>query len=130
MEFFTFAEVSTHPETLQNLSVARLHHYCAEIEKILRVDDENSAQVYCLWGEFTVHRQVIRGGVRFTMPHCPNALAWTITTGLDPAPDQVVIHATINRTEHDEDFIESIQIFIEAWKRGLEENLGAGQNLG
>ncbi|SEH08152.1 hypothetical protein [Candidatus Venteria ishoeyi] len=34
------------------------------------------------------------------------------------------IHCTINRTEHDADFIDSIQLFIQSWQFGLEKNLG------
>lgn len=123
MEFFAIADVKTNPERLQALTVHELNRYCADIDKILRVEHENSADVYCLWGEFTVHRHEINGGVRFSLPGCPNALAWTITTGFDPAPHEVVIHCTINRTTHERDFIESIESFINAWKAGLEKHL-------
>lgn len=40
--------------------------------------------------------------------HCQNALAWTITTDLEPRRDQVVIHCVINRKAHSQDFIGSI----------------------
>jgi hypothetical protein len=123
MEFFAIADIETKPEILQELTVKKLNQYCADIDKVLHVESDNSADVYCLWGEFTVHRQVINGGVRFSLPDCPNALAWTITTGFDPEPTRVVIHGVINRTEHDADLIESIQLFIDSWKVGLEENL-------
>ena len=123
MEFFSIADVKTTPETLQALTVHQLSQYCADIDKVLHVDDDNSANVYCLWGEFTVHRQLINGGIRFSLPKCPNALAWTITTGFAPEPDKVVIHCTINRIEHDVDFIESIESFIESWKIGIEQHL-------
>jgi len=123
MEFFAIADIETKPQILQGLTVHKLNQYCADIDKILRIENDNNADVYCVWGEFTVHRQVINGGVRFSLPNCPNALAWTITTGFDPEPKKVVIHATINRTEHDPDFIESIQSFIDSWKAGLEKHL-------
>ena len=123
MEFFAIANIETKPEVLQELTVHTLNKYCADIDKVLRVEHEDSADVYCVWGEFTVHRQVINGGVRFSMPSCPNALAWTITTGFEPAPQKVVIHCTINRTRHDDDFIESIESFIDSWKTGLEKHL-------
>ncbi len=123
MEFFAVADLSTTPAALQNtLRVETLDLYCSEIDRILQVDNESRGVIYCLWGEFAVERQVINGGIRFTLPHCPNALSWTITTGHDPAPDQVVIHATINRTTHDADFIESIETFIESWRAGLENH--------
>ena len=123
MEFFAIADIETKPEILQELTVHKLNQYCADIDKVLHIENDNNADVYCVWGEFTVHRQVINGGVRFTLPNCPNALAWTITTGFEPEPKKVVIHATINRTEHETDFIESIQSFIYSWKAGLENNL-------
>ena len=124
MEFFAIADIDTKPEILQELTVHQLNQYCADIDKVLHIENDNNADIYCVWGEFTVHRQVINGGVRFTMPNCPNAFAWTITTGHDPEPEKVVIHGTINRTEHDPDFIESLQCFIDAWKDGLEKQLG------
>jgi len=123
MEFFAIANIETKPEILQGLTVHKLNQYCDDIEKLLHIEDDNSANIYCIWGEFTVHRQVINGGVRFTLPNCPNALSWTITTGFDPEPKKTVIHGTINRTEHDADFIESIESFIHSWKVGLEKNL-------
>lgn len=123
MEFFTTADVKTSVETLQSITVENLNHYCTYIDKLLSIDSENSAKIYCEWGEFTVLRQVINGGVRFCLPNCPNALAWTITTGYDPEPEKVVIHCTINRTEHEADFVESIESFIHSWKLGLESRL-------
>ena len=125
MEFFAVVHIETTPETLQKLTVRKLNQYCSDIDKVLHIENDNSADVYCVWGEFTVHRQVINGGVRFSLPNCPNALAWTITTGFEPEPNEVVIHGTINRTKHDADFIESIQLFIQSWKVGLENNLAS-----
>ena len=113
-------DIETTPDFLQSLSVGKLAHYCSDISSVLDVRNDDDADIYCIWGEFTVQRQLIRGGVRFTLPECPNALAWTITTGLAPEPDKVVIHCTINRPTHDPDFIESIESFIDAWKTGLE----------
>jgi len=123
LEFFTIVDVKTSVESIQALSVEKLNQYCGDIDKILRVDNEDRATVYCIWGKFSVHRQIINGGIRFTLPNCPNALAWTITTGFDPEPEKVVIHCTINRTEHDADFVESIEAFIHSWKLGLESHL-------
>lgn len=124
MEFFAITNIEATPATLQALTVDKLNKYCADINKVLHIENDNQADVYCVWGEFTVHRQVINGGVRFSLPDCPNALAWTITTGFAPEPEKVVIHCTINRTEHDADFIDSIQLFIQSWQFGLEKNLG------
>ena len=123
MEFFAIADIETTPEVLQELTVQTLNRYCSDIDKVLRVEHDDNADIYCVWGEFTVHRQVINRGVRFSLPGCPNALAWTITTGFEPAPQKVVIHCTINRSRHEEEFIESIESFIDSWKTGLQKHL-------
>ena len=128
MEFFTIADVKTSVEEIQALTVEKLNQYCADIDKVLSVQSENNGEVYCIWGTFTVERQIINGGIRFTLPKCPNALAWTITTGFPPEPEKIVIHCTINRTEHDTDFIESIESFISSWKFGLESHLPTGNH--
>ena len=122
MEFFTIVDVNTTAEELKKLSIEKLTQYCSDIDKVLSVKDKNNADIYCIWGQFSVHRQEINGGVRFSLPNCPNALAWTITTGHDPEPDKIDIHGTINRVEHDPGFIESIDMFMESWKTGLVEN--------
>jgi hypothetical protein len=123
MEFFALASLQTNPETLQReLGVAHLARWCASIDSVLEHAGDRG-RIYCVWGEFAVHREAIRGGVRFSLPGCPNALAWTITTGMPPAPDALVIHCTINRREHDPDFIETIESFVADWRRGLETGL-------
>ncbi|MBK1632669.1 hypothetical protein CKO31_18355 [Thiohalocapsa halophila] len=119
MEFFATAAAEATETALQRqLTIGSLAEHCASIDAVLRAEGENG-EIWSLWGQFQVHREPIRGGVRFTLPRCPNALAWTITAGTDtPAP--VVVHCTINRTEHDPDFIESIELFVDDWRTGLE----------
>ena len=121
MEFLEIVDASIPSAELQELKIGELDKYCSEINNIINVETVDRAKIYCEWGEFFVERQLIKGGVRFSLPECPNALAWTITTGFEPAPDKVIIHCTINRLEHDEDFIESIELFVKAWKVGLED---------
>jgi hypothetical protein len=120
MEFLEIVDASIPSAELQELKIGELDKYCSEINNIINVETVDRAKIYCGWGEFCVERQLIKGGVRFSLPECPNALAWTITTGFEPAPDKVIIHCTINRLEHDEDFIESIELFVKSWKIGLE----------
>ena len=72
-----------------------------------------------LWGEFNISYDKIKGGVRFTLLDCPNALSWTITTGFPPEREKIVIHATINRTQKPEEFVEEIEEFIAEWEAGL-----------
>jgi hypothetical protein len=123
MEFFATAEKIIDGDALQaRLDIASLPAFCASITQVLS-QDGNEGEIYCTWGLFFVRREPIRGGVRFTLPKCPNTLAWTVTTGLPPAPEKIVVHLTINRTEHDPEFIATIEQFMEDWRRGLETQL-------
>ena len=122
MEFFATADVvATVAELQRRLSITDLPHWCASVDKTLS-DAGDEGEIYCVWGGFLVRREEIRDGLRFTLPGCPNALQWTVTTGQPPYPDQVVVHLTINRTGHDSDFVESNRQFVADWKRGLEEH--------
>ncbi len=125
MEFFATARVAATADLLQRqLTVQGLPGLCASIDTVLEHAGDRG-RIYCVWGEFAVQRDAIRGGVRFTLPGCPNALAWTVTTGLPPDPQAVVIHCTINRPDHDPDFIETIETFVDDWREGLEKALTA-----
>jgi len=95
------------------LTIARLPELCRSIDKVLR-DDENSGEIYCLWGNFEINREVLNDGVRFSLPNCPNALAWTITC--DEDNDEILIHCTIAKKQHDADFVESIEQFVTDWE--------------
>ena len=120
MEFFATTIIPASAADLQRrLTISELPHWCASIEKVLS-DAKSSGEIYCVWGTFHTHREDLREGVRFSLPHCPNALQWTVTTGQPPNPRHTVIHLTINRTEQDQDFIDSIQKFVADWKAGLE----------
>ena len=82
----------------------------------LRFESEgDSGRIYCVWGEFTIHREEIKKGVRFTLPNCPNSFAWTITND----DDHVTIHSTMHPSEHDADFIETIEVASEDWRTGV-----------
>ncbi len=121
MEFFATADLHVRPERLQRrLVLASLPRWCASIEKVLSAKGERG-EIYCVWGTFRVHREVIRNGVRFTMPGCPNALQWTVTADRDG--HGVTVHCTIDRREHDADFVESLELFVQEWKEGLEKGL-------
>jgi hypothetical protein len=91
---------------------------CASIDRVIDWNGD-SGEIYCLWGEFKVNREIIRGGLRFTLPECPNALAWTLTCGADSVSPWIQIHCTINRSTHEPEFIESIRMFVEDWRLGM-----------
>ena len=119
MEFFEIAEVGTSEKNIQEkLTLGKLEEYCEIIFPL----DEGSDQCLTgsIWGEFTLRRDLIMGGVRFSMLDCPNALAWTITTGYPPARDKMVLHLTINRTRKQAEFVEEIHLFLKDLKKGLE----------
>jgi hypothetical protein len=119
VEFYAFARIEMSPMVIQrDVHISSLTELCRSIEKVLSQQGERG-EIYCIWGEFKVHRELIRQGVRFTLPGCPNTLQWTITTAVDE-PGMVRVHCTIEQTRHDSDFIESLQQFVEDWKHGLE----------
>jgi len=120
MEFFAATIIpATAAELQQRLTISALPRWCASIEQVLS-DTGTRGEIFCVWGTFVTHREEVNGGVRFSLPGCPNAFQWTVTTGQAPDPQQTVLHASINRSEHDPDFIDSIQQFMADWKTGLE----------
>ncbi|MFA5628242.1 MAG: hypothetical protein WC965_12330 [Thiohalomonadaceae bacterium] len=121
MEFFANSLIRLRAEDLQrHLRIDNLAQWCASIDKVLSHEGERG-DIYCLWGEFRVRRDVIRDGVRFTLPTCINALQWTVTAG-----DQgVTIHCTTNRPQHEAEFIESLEQFVSDWQQGLDKGLAA-----
>jgi len=123
LEFFGLADIRTNETRLQQcLRLERLPEFCSGISSLVKHVSELEGEVYCMWGHFALRKENMNGGVRFTMPTCPNSLAWTVTTGFPPQPDQVVVHVTIARTEHDPDFIDSIKEFVALWVAGLEKS--------
>ncbi len=115
MEFF--AEINNKHLDMsrlkEKLSIARLAELCDSIDRVI-LDNIDSGRIYCIWGEFDINREALEYGIRFSLPHCPNALAWTITC--DEENSKIVIHCTINKKQHDTDFIESIEQFVTDWK--------------
>jgi len=127
MEFFATTIIPASVADLQRrLTISDLPRWCASIEKVLS-DAKSSGEIFCVWGVFVTNREDLRHGVRFSLPGCPNAFQWTVTTGHQPNPQHTVIHLTINRTEQDRDFIESILKFVDDWKAGLEAHWSSGE---
>jgi hypothetical protein len=121
MEFYRQIKAKTDEKTIQaNLTLENLELFSNEI---LVIGDQNKteAQIGGIWGEFTLTQTPIRGGLRFALIECPNALTWTITTGIDPDPDLIVIHLTINRQQQKEAFIEEIEAFLDDHSICLQE---------
>lgn len=120
MEFFRYLDSTQPAGWVGGLGIADLPACCASVDRVLSAQGDFGV-IYCLWGKFEVRREAIRGGVRFTLPHCPNALAWTVTEECaTQGSTRITIHCTINRETHEADFVESIQQFMDDWLRGLE----------
>ena len=121
MEFFKIIDVRTTKDLIQQkITFDNLEDLCASI--IVMNHSNNRAITGGLWGEFSLQKDQINGGLRFSLLQCPNALAFTITTGYPPEPNKIVFHLTVNRTELDAVFIEEIEEFTEDWKSGIEKN--------
>lgn len=119
MEFFKIVWVNTSETELQNLiTLSGLDSYSSELFP-LQEAETNQVKIGGVWGEFTLTRHPIAGGLRFALQECPNALTWTITTGFPPEPEAIVIHLTINRSEKEQEFVEEIQEFMEDLSEGL-----------
>ena len=113
MEFFRKIKLKIQSKTIQDvLTIANLEFISTEIF-VIGNQNKTEAEIGGIWGEFTLTRAIIRGGLRFALVECPNALTWTITTGINPNPDVIVIHLTINRQEQKESFIEEIEEFLD-----------------
>ena len=113
MEFYRSLATKTQESFIhQELTIANLEVISNELF-VIGDQYDSEANIGGIWGEFTLIRTLIKGGVRFALKECPNALAWTITTGLPPNPDVIVVHLTINRQNQKPDFIEEINEFLD-----------------
>lgn len=125
MEFFRTINSKTDENGIQNtLGFEHLELMSSQLF-LLEPKSEYLAEIGSLWGEFTLTRQEIKGGLRFSLLECPNALTWTITTGYEPAPESIVVHLTINRTEKDDEFLEEIKDFLNDHTSLLEQVLSS-----
>ena len=118
MEFFKIIDIQTTQDWIQeNITVDNLEKI-TETNFVIEKKGQD-ALIGTLWGEFELSYDKINGGVRFALTSCPNALAWTITTGFPPERDKIIIHATINRTKKQQEFIDEIHEFLNDWESGL-----------
>ncbi len=119
MEFFKELErPDVNIDALKDLvKISALPDLCRSIDSVIS-DNHNVGEIYCLWGQFNISREVIRNGVRFALLDCPHALAWTITYHVDRK--MLVVHCTIDDRDEDTEFIESIQEFVCDWGIGLD----------
>ena len=129
MEFFKILDIKTSEvEIHSRLTLEHLDIYSNDLFPLKKVEP-NEVQIGGIWGEFTLLHQTIAGGVRFALKECPNALTWTITSGLPPEKEKVVIHLTINRQEREPEFLEEIEDFMEDIKNGMMKVLAESETL-
>ena len=121
MEFFRIIKQKTQDKDIQELLTLENLELMSNEIIIISIQNKIEASIGSIWGEFTLTRSEIRGGLRFTLLECPNALTWTITTGLQPEPESIVIHLTINRQEQKETFIEEINEFLDNQSNCLKQ---------
>ncbi|MEY2925380.1 MAG: hypothetical protein RLZZ337_1930 [Bacteroidota bacterium] len=120
MEYFRIVKLKTTEQNIQSqLKLANLDDWSTEIFNLDKPSEEN-ANIGGLWGEFTLNRSQIKGGIRFALIECPNALCWTITKGYPHDPESVIIHLTINRQEKSEEFVEEISAFLDDLSANLK----------
>lgn len=122
MEFFRELKIKNlNCENLkEDISISTLPKYCHSIDTVISVEN-NTGEIYCLWGQFSITREILKYGVRFSLLNCPHALAWTIT--YNELKEEITIHCTIDKKEEDQDFIESIHQFVTDWETGLTKAL-------
>jgi len=121
MEFFRIIDKQVSEKLIQE----KINPYSLETftESMFLIKDKKSYfKGATIWGEFKISYDKINGGVRFTLLDCPNAFAWTITTGYPPERNKIVLHCTINRVHKQEEFITQIQEFLDEWEAGLQAN--------
>ncbi|MDO9262118.1 MAG: hypothetical protein Q7U08_09275 [Flavobacteriaceae bacterium] len=118
MEFFRTIPIQTTECQLQKLlSFENLNDI---IETLFVINfEKDTANITGIWEEFTLKRDNIKGGVRFALIECPNALTWTITTGFPPIREHIVIHLTINRAEKEQHFVDELNTFLDDWEQGF-----------
>lgn len=102
------------------LNISNLTELCRSITAVTR-QNGNEGEIYSVWGAFDVRRDELKQGVRFSLLNCPHAFAWTITYDADKR--NLIIHCTIDKTEHDQDFIDSIHDFTLEWATGIRKAL-------
>lgn len=119
MEFFRILKVKVQESDIQK--TLTLSHLDSISNDIFVIGDQfkDKASIGGIWGEFTLTRVEINGGLRFALLECPNALSWTVTTGFPPDPNSIVIHLTINRKQQKPAFIEEIEEFLDDHKECL-----------
>ena len=123
MEFFVSAKVRINANELpRHVRIDTLPQLCPVIEAVLSRDGERG-EVQGPWGPCRIHREVIRGGVRFSLPSSPYGLQWTVTTAGEGMVGEVQVHATTYTPSLPAEMQGMMEAFMAAWQAGLESGL-------
>jgi hypothetical protein len=119
MEWYAEARVKLRATDLQRqLRIDNLPEWCAAIQQVLFCRGDKG-RVRCLFGEHSLHRELIRDGVRFTLPLAEHALQWTVSA--DAArPGAVQLHCSTHCQQHEAAWVAILHEFMGAWATGLE----------
>ena len=118
MEFFQELNHSSLdlPQLSEALTISNLPSLCDSINSVIS-DHGNQGEIHCVWGQFNVTREELKTGVRFSLVNFPHAFAWTIT--LHDDPQKLVIHCTNDKQHLEQDFFDTIVVFMEDFVKGL-----------
>lgn len=120
MEFIAYADAHMSATDLQRyIRIQNLNEWCASIEKVLSHSAGRGAIVLG-WGEYTIHQEVIRDGLHFTLPGCGDVMQWSITTEPRTKGGLVTVHCTVNKIELESDHQAQLEKFVDDWRVGLE----------
>lgn len=120
MEIFARAQVRIPEADLQrHIDVGNLPEWCASIEEVLTAQGSRG-EIRTAWGEATIHRELINGGIRFSCPNNPHAMQWSITVNR-ARPGEALVHLTTNCVAHEGDDMDELELFVTDWRAGLED---------
>ena len=118
MEWFITANANLPASELQrHIRIETLHEWCAAPPAIAGVVNNQPVPDWIHW---RVHREVIREGLRFTLPSAVHALQWTLITGGHLRPGTVNLHCTLGISNTDAATIAALEKFVSDWQQGLE----------
>ena len=118
MEWFATANANLPASELQrHLRIETLPEWCAAPPAIAGdVDNRDVPE----WTHWRVHREVIRAGLRFSLPGALHALQWTLIVGSHPRPGTVNLHFSLATANPDAATLAALEKFVADWQKGLE----------
>lgn len=118
MEWFSTANANLPASELQrHIRVDNVGEWCAAPPAI---DAEAGQRALAGWAGLGMHREIIRDGLRFTLPGSAHALQWTLTAGAAARPGSVQMHCTLNTPVADATTGAAVERFVAEWCAGLE----------